>query len=91
MMKYMNYMNIKGWMAVLMLSSSLFGACSDDISIGQVDESKYVTGDGNVMGYISDNYGKRMFTNVDFRTRQCFFVFENQCKVICRGYCDYNL
>ncbi len=64
----MNYMNIKGWMAVLMLSSSLFGACSDDISIGQVDESKYVTGDGNVMGYISDNYGKRMFTNVDFRT-----------------------
>lgn len=64
----MNYMNIKGWIAVLMLSGSLFGACSDDISIGQVDESKYVTGDGNVMGYISDNIGKRMFTNVDFRT-----------------------
>ncbi len=67
-MKYINYMNIKYWVAALVLSGGLFTACSDDLVVGQVDESGYTTGDGSVMGYISDGNGKRMFTNVEFRS-----------------------
>lgn len=61
-------MKLKCWIAAFVLSGSLFTACSDDVVIGQVDENKYTTGDGSVMGYISDSYGKRMFTNVEFRS-----------------------
>ena len=47
-MKYINYMNMKCWIAALVLSAGLFAACSDDVLVGQVDESKYTTGDGSV-------------------------------------------
>lgn len=67
-MKYINYMNMKYWIAALVLSGGLFTACFDDVVVGQVDEKQYTTGDGSVMGYISDSYGKRMFTNVEFRS-----------------------
>ena len=67
-MKYINYINMKSWIAALVLSAGLFAACSDDVLVGQVDESKYTTGDGSVMGYVSDSYGKRMFSNVEFRS-----------------------
>lgn len=67
-MKYINYMNMKCWIAALVLSAGLFAACSDDVLVGQVDESKYTTGDGSVMGYVSDSYGKRMFSNIEFRS-----------------------
>lgn len=66
-MKYINYMNMKCRIAALVLAGGLFTACSDDLTIGQVDESKYETA-GSVMGYINDSYGKRMFTNVEFRS-----------------------
>ena len=48
-MKYINYINMKSWIAALVLSAGLFAACSDDVLVGQVDESKYTTGDGSVM------------------------------------------
>lgn len=67
-MKYINYMNMKYWIAALVLSGGLFTACSDDVVVRQVDEKQYTIGDGSVMGYISDSYGKRMFTNVEFRS-----------------------
>ena len=67
-MKYINYINMKSWIAALVLSAGLFAACSDDVLVGQLDESKYTTGDGSVMGYVSDSYGKRMFSNVEFRS-----------------------
>lgn len=67
-MKYINYMSLRCWVAALVLSGGLFTACSDDVVVGQIDENKYTTGDGSVMGYISDSYGKRMFTNVEFRS-----------------------
>lgn len=67
-MKYINYMNLKCWVAALVLTGGLFTACSDDVVVGQVDENRYTTGDGSVMGYISDSNGKRMFTNVEFRS-----------------------
>lgn len=63
----MKYINLKCWIAALVLSGGLFTACSDDVVVGQIDENKYTTGDGSVMGYISDSYGKRMFTSVEFR------------------------
>ncbi len=61
-------MNLKYWIAAFVLAGGLFSSCSDDIVIGQVDESRYETGDGSVMGYISDSFGKRMLSNVDFRS-----------------------
>ncbi|NDV65865.1 DUF1735 domain-containing protein [Bacteroides sp. 224] len=64
----MNYIKPKYWVPALMLTAGLFTACSDDIAIGQIDENKYTTGDGSVMGYVSDSNGKRMFTNVEFRS-----------------------
>lgn len=66
-MKYINYINLKCWVAALVLMAGLFTACSDEVIIGQLDENIYATGDGTVMGYVVDNYGKRMFTNVEFR------------------------
>jgi len=61
-------MNLKYWIAAFVLAGGLFTSCSDDIVVGKVDEGRYETGDGSVMGYISDSFGKRMFSNVDFRS-----------------------
>lgn len=68
-MKNINYMNLKNWIITLVLSGGLFTACSDEVVIGQIDENKYTTNDGEIMGYISDSNGKRMFTNVEFRSQ----------------------
>ncbi|MCI1647765.1 MAG: DUF1735 domain-containing protein [Bacteroides sp.] len=67
-MKYFNNMNLKYWIGAFVLAGGLFVSCSDDIVVGQVDDSRYETGDGSVMGYISDSFGKRMFSNVEFRS-----------------------
>lgn len=67
-MKYIHYMKLKYWATALLLSGGLLTACTDDLVVGQVDENNYTTGDGSVMGYISDSNGKRMFTNVEFRS-----------------------
>lgn len=67
-MRHINYMKLKCWITALVLLGGMFTACSDDIVVGQIDEKNYETGDGSVMGYISDNSGKRMFTNVEFRS-----------------------
>ncbi|MBB4045906.1 hypothetical protein GGR06_003731 [Bacteroides reticulotermitis] len=66
-MKHINYISLKSWLAALVLSGGLFVACSDDVSVGQLDENQYTISDG-VMGYISDNSGKRMFSNTEFRS-----------------------
>lgn len=63
----MKYLKSKYWIAAFMLAGSLLTACSEDITVGTLDENRYSTGDGSVMGYISDNNGKRMFSNVEFR------------------------
>ena len=63
----MKYLKSKYWIAALMLAGGLLTACSEDITVGTLDENRYSTGDGSVMGYISDNNGKRMFSNVEFR------------------------
>ena len=68
-MKYINLMKLKCWMTALVLAGGLFTACSDDIVVGQIDENNYTTGDGSVVAYISDSNGKRMFTNVEFRSK----------------------
>lgn len=67
-MKHINYMKLKSWVTALVLSGGLLTACADDIVVGQVDENNYTTGDGSVMGYVSDSNGKRMFTHVEFRS-----------------------
>ncbi len=74
-MKYINYMNMKCWIAALALSGSVCTACSDDVVVGTVDENKYTISDAGTMGYISDNYGKRMFTNIEFRSAGDFFLY----------------
>lgn len=63
----MKYLKSKYWIAAFMLAGGLLTACSEDITVGTLDENRYSTGDGSVMGYISDNNGKRMFSNVEFR------------------------
>lgn len=63
----MKYFKLKYRIAAFILAGGLLTACSDDISIGSIDENRFTTGDGSVMGYISDNNGKRMFSNVEFR------------------------
>ncbi|MDH6307085.1 hypothetical protein M2451_002319 [Dysgonomonas sp. PFB1-18] len=63
----MKYLKIKYWIAAFILVGGLLTACSEDIAVGTLDENRYSTGDGSVMGYISDNNGKRMFSNVEFR------------------------
>lgn len=67
-MKHINYIRFKSWVTALVLSGGLLTACADDIVVGQIDENNYTTGDGSVMGYVSDSNGKRMFTHVEFRS-----------------------
>lgn len=67
-MKYINNINLRGCFAAIVLAGSLLTSCSNEVIVGQVDEARYGTGDGSVMGYISDTNGKRMFTNVEFRS-----------------------
>ncbi|MBF0647854.1 DUF1735 domain-containing protein [Dysgonomonas sp. GY75] len=63
----MKYLKSKYWIAAFILAGGLLTACSEDITVGTLDENRYSTGDGSVMGYINDNNGKRMFSNVEFR------------------------
>lgn len=56
------------WTVTLILTGSLsLSACTDDITISQLDENNYATS-SEQLGYISDENGKRSFTNVEFRS-----------------------
>lgn len=68
-MKYIQ-MNFKYWAAALMLTGGMFTAsCSDDIILGEVNDGRFDTPEaGEVVAYVSDNAGKRMFSNLEFRS-----------------------
>lgn len=62
-MKYI----IKSWIVSCVLACGILSACSDDVTVGTIDNGRYETGDGNVKGYITDADGKQMYSNVEFR------------------------
>lgn len=51
---------------VMILASILLPSCSDDIEVGKANENEYVTGSKS-LAYISDNNGKYLFSNIEFR------------------------
>lgn len=67
-MKHINCLNLKSCVVTLLLAAGLFSACSEELIVGQVNENDYTPADGAVVAYVSDQYGKRMFSNVDFRS-----------------------
>lgn len=67
-MKYKRLNHLSYWTMALILSSSLYTtACTEDITISQIDESNY-TISNEQLGYVCDENGKRIFTNVEFHT-----------------------
>lgn len=67
-MKYKRLNHLSHWTMALILSSSLYTtACTEDITISQLDESNY-TISNEQLGYVCDENGKRIFTNVEFHT-----------------------
>ena len=58
---------LKYQLAALVLAGSFFTSCSDDVVVGNINETNYEISDGSSVGYIIDSQGKRMFTTLEFR------------------------
>jgi len=77
-MKNTEYIKLQFSVIILMLilTSVAFFACKDDIEVGKIDESNYVTGDGS-FAYINDDNGKYLFSNVEFRDKGNISLYLN--------------
>lgn len=75
-MKYNKF--IKKYIFTLLLASTgcLFTSCEENIEVGRIDESNYVTSD-DLIGYLIDNNGKRAISNVEFRSEGTSEVYLN--------------
>jgi hypothetical protein len=60
----------------VILVSSLFTACNDDIEVGKMNEQNYVIGNTSLV-YISDDKGKSLFSNVEFRDKDSIALYLN--------------
>lgn len=65
-MKYNNFIKAILFAAVLVLAGGLFTACKDDLTINEIDESKYETSK-DVLGQIVSSDGKRFSTVSELR------------------------
>ena len=75
----MNYNKfIKTQVLTLLFASAgcAFTSCEDDIEVGRIDESGYVTSQ-DVLGYLIDANGKRAISNVEFRNVGTTEIFLN--------------
>jgi hypothetical protein len=60
----------------VILVSSLFTACNDNIEVGKLDEQNYVVGNTS-LAYIDDDKGKYLFSNVEFRDKGSMALYLN--------------
>ena len=64
----MKQIKFKYLMMAFVVVGGLFTACDDNgIEVAEADEGRYTISD-ELLGFITDSKGKRLFSNVDFRT-----------------------
>ena len=64
-MKYNRFLNIPMFMVILFMTSCL-AACEEDITTSLINEETYTVSD-DLLGYVTNQEGKRLASNVDFR------------------------
>lgn len=65
-MKYNQLINLKGLVALLLVSGGLFTACEESIEVGTINESDYTTS-SDILGYTVNKDGKRANSVVELR------------------------
>lgn len=65
-MKYNKIIKANLFATMLVLSGGLFTACDEEIEVGRLDESGYVTSN-DILGYVINSEGKRSTNMVDLR------------------------
>ena len=65
-MKYYKFIKKSLFVAILVLTGSIFNACDEDIKLSKVDENNYITSK-ETFGYIINGEGKRSKSIVEFR------------------------
>lgn len=75
-MNYNKFIKIQFMTLLFASAGCAFTSCEDDIEVGRIDESGYVTSN-DVLGYLIDASGKRAISNVEFRSTGTTEVFLN--------------
>lgn len=65
-MKYYKFIKKSLFVAILVLTGSIFNACDEDIKLSKVDENNYITSK-ETFGYIINGEGKQSKSMVEFR------------------------
>lgn len=67
-MKYINKFKLHfATAAMMILGCSLIASCTEEVIVGEINESQYES-NNELLGYLTDNQGKHLTSNVEFRS-----------------------